>query len=69
MMGIDVDVIFKIAGVGMAIALLHTVLEQMGKKEFAQWITLIGFIYILFMVASVISSLFQKIKDVFLFQS
>ncbi|MCL6587057.1 stage III sporulation protein AC [Anoxybacteroides voinovskiense] len=67
-MGIDVDVIFKIAGVGMAIALLHTVLEQMGKKEFAQWITLIGFIYILFMVASVISSLFQKIKDVFLFQ-
>ncbi|GGJ62453.1 stage III sporulation protein AC [Anoxybacillus voinovskiensis] len=68
MMGIDVDVIFKIAGVGMAIALLHTVLEQMGKKEFAQWITLIGFIYILFMVASVISSLFQKIKDVFLFQ-
>ncbi|WP_066326161.1 stage III sporulation protein AC [Anoxybacteroides amylolyticum] len=68
-MGIDVDVIFKIAGVGMAIALLHTVLEQMGKKEFAQWITLIGFIYILFMVASVISSLFQKIKDVFLFQS
>lgn len=68
-MGIDVDVIFKIAGVGMAIALLHTVLEQMGKKEFAQWITLIGFIYILFMVASVISGLFQKIKDVFLFQS
>lgn len=69
MMGIDVDVIFKIAGVGIAIALLHTVLDQMGKKEFAQWVTLLGFIYILFMVASVISDLFQKIKDVFLFRS
>lgn len=68
-MGIDVDIIFKIAGVGMAIALLHTVLDQMGKKEFAQWITLLGFIYILFMVASMVSNLFQKIKDVFLFQS
>ncbi|MCZ0754666.1 stage III sporulation protein AC [Anoxybacillus sp. J5B_2022] len=68
-MGIDVDVIFKIAGVGIAIALLHTVLDQMGKKEFAQWVTLLGFIYILFMVASVISDLFQKIKDVFLFRS
>ncbi|MBB5325253.1 stage III sporulation protein AC [Anoxybacillus tepidamans] len=69
MMGMDVDVIFKIAGVGIAIALLHTVLDQMGKKEFAQWVTLLGFIYILFMVASVISDLFQKIKDVFLFRS
>ncbi|WP_183254686.1 stage III sporulation protein AC [Anoxybacteroides tepidamans] len=68
-MGMDVDVIFKIAGVGIAIALLHTVLDQMGKKEFAQWVTLLGFIYILFMVASVISDLFQKIKDVFLFRS
>ncbi|ANB56707.1 stage III sporulation protein AC [Anoxybacillus sp. B7M1] len=68
-MGIDVDIIFKIAGVGIVVAFLHTVLEQMGKKEYAQWVTLLGFIYILFMVASIVSDLFQKIKDVFLFQS
>ncbi|SFA44912.1 stage III sporulation protein AC [Parageobacillus thermantarcticus] len=67
-MGMDVDVIFKIAGVGIVIAFLHTVLDQMGKKEYAQWVTLLGFIYILFMVASIVSDLFQKIKDVFLFQ-
>ncbi len=49
----DVDMIFKIAGIGIVIAFLHTVLEQMGKKEYAQWITLFGFVYILFMVANV----------------
>ncbi|RAK22339.1 stage III sporulation protein AC [Anoxybacillus vitaminiphilus] len=68
-MGIDVDIIFKIAGVGIIVAFLHTVLDQMGKKEYAQWVTLLGFIYILFMVASIVSDLFQKIKTVFLFQS
>ena len=67
-MGIDVDIIFKIAGVGIVVAFLHTVLDQMGKKDYAQWVTLLGFIYILFMVASIVSDLFQKIKDVFLFR-
>ncbi|KDE46532.1 stage III sporulation protein AC [Geobacillus sp. CAMR12739] len=64
-MGIDVDLILKIAGVGIVIAFLHTVLDQMGRKEYAQWVTLLGFIYILFMVASIVSDLFQKIKDAF----
>ena len=67
-MGIDVDIILKIAGVGIVIAFLHTVLDQMGRKEYAQWVTLLGFIYILFMVAAIVSDLFQKIKDVFLFR-
>ncbi|MBM7693263.1 stage III sporulation protein AC [Peribacillus deserti] len=67
-MGIDVDLIFKIAGVGIIVAFLHTVLDQVGKKEYAQWVTLVGFIFILFMVASVMDDLFQKIKSVFLFE-
>jgi stage III sporulation protein AC len=67
--GGDVDLIFRIAGVGIVVAFLHTILEQMGKKEYAQWVTLLGFIYILFMVASVVHDLFKKIKAVFLFQS
>ncbi|WP_026693552.1 stage III sporulation protein AC [Peribacillus kribbensis] len=67
-MGIDVDLIFKIAGVGIIVAFLHTVLDQVGKKEYAQWVTLVGFIFILFMVASVMDDLFEKIKSVFLFE-
>ncbi len=67
-MGIDVDVIFKIAGVGIVVAFLHTILDQMGKKEYGQWVTLLGFIYILYLVASIVDDLFQKIKSVFLLQ-
>lgn len=62
------NTIFQIAGIGIVIAFLVTVLEQMGKKDYANWVTLIGFIYILFMVASIVEDLFQKIKSVFLFQ-
>ncbi|WP_338750032.1 stage III sporulation protein AC [Bacillus sp. FJAT-52991] len=67
-MGIEVEMIFKIAGVGLIVAFLHTILEQVGKKEYAQWVTLFGFIYVLFLVATVVEDLFNKIKDVFLFQ-
>ncbi|WP_335870651.1 stage III sporulation protein AC [Bacillus sp. 2205SS5-2] len=67
-MGLDVDIIFKIAGVGIVVAFLHTILDQVGKKEYSQWVTLLGFIYILFMVASIVDELFQKIKSVFLFE-
>lgn len=68
-MGIDVDVIFKIAGVGIIVAFLVTILDQAGKKEYSQWVVLIGFIYILFQVATIVNDLFQKIKSVFLFNS
>ncbi|KSU88457.1 stage III sporulation protein AC [Priestia flexa] len=68
-MNIDMNTIFQIAGIGIVVAFLVTVLEQMGKKDYANWVTLIGFIYILFMVASIVEDLFQKIKAVFLFQS
>ncbi|APH04446.1 stage III sporulation protein AC [Metabacillus halosaccharovorans] len=67
-MGVDINTIFQIAGIGIVVAFLHTILDQMGKKEYAQWVTLIGFIYILFMVASIVDDLFKKIKSVFLFQ-
>jgi stage III sporulation protein AC len=67
-MGIDVNIIFQIAGVGIVVAFLHTILDQMGKKEYAQWVTLLGFIYILFMVASIVDELFRTIRSVFLFQ-
>ena len=32
-MGIDMDIIFQIAGIGIVVAFLHTILDQMGKKN------------------------------------
>ncbi|EGK14322.1 stage III sporulation protein AC [Kroppenstedtia eburnea] len=63
----NVDAIFQIAGIGIIVAMLHTVLKQMGKEEYAHWVTLIGFIVVLFMVVVLVEDLFQTIKNVFLF--
>lgn len=68
-MSFDVNTIFQIAGIGIIVAMIQTVLKQMGKEDWSQWVTLIGFVVILYMVASLIGELFTKIRDVFLFQS
>jgi stage III sporulation protein AC len=67
-MSFDVNTIFQIAGIGIIVAMIQTVLKQMGKDDWSQWVTLIGFVVILYMVATLIGDLFSKIRDVFLFQ-
>ena len=67
-MGLEVDIIFKIAGVGLIVAFIVTILDQVGKKEYAQWVVLVSFIYILFNIAQVVGELMDKIRSVFLFQ-
>ncbi|MDF2535663.1 MAG: spoIIIAC, partial [Bacillales bacterium] len=62
------DLIFKIAGVGLIVAFIVTILDQVGKKEYAQWVILVSFIYILFNIAQVVGDLMDKIRSVFLFQ-
>ncbi|GAK12794.1 stage III sporulation protein AC [Geomicrobium sp. JSM 1781026] len=66
-MGYDVDTIFQIAGIGIVVAMIHTVLKQMGKEDWAHWVTLIGFIVVLYMVATIVDDLFTKIRSVFLY--
>lgn len=67
-MGISIDLIFKIAGVGLIVAFIVTILEQVGKKEYAQWVILVSFIYILYNVAGAVGSLMDQIRSVFLFK-
>lgn len=66
MMGTEINEIFFIAGVGILTAVIHTVLKQSGKEEFASWATLTGFIVIMFTVVSYIGDLFDKVRAVFL---
>jgi stage III sporulation protein AC len=44
------------------------VLKQMGKEDMAHWVTVIGFVVVLFMVVSMLDNLFKEIKTIFLFQ-
>ncbi|WP_404452980.1 stage III sporulation protein AC [Virgibacillus necropolis] len=64
----DASILFQIAGIGIIVALIHTILKQMGKEEIAQFATLVGFIIVLIMVVNGLADLFQQIKSVFLFQ-
>ncbi|HIW31516.1 MAG TPA: stage III sporulation protein AC [Candidatus Paenibacillus intestinavium] len=67
-MKMDVTAIFQIAGVGIIIAIIHSVLKQMGKEDMAHWVTVMGFVVGLFMVIDLLGELFQEIKAIFLFQ-
>ncbi|URN96899.1 MAG: stage III sporulation protein AC [Candidatus Pristimantibacillus lignocellulolyticus] len=67
-MKMDVTAIFQIAGVGIVIAIIHSVLKQMGKEDMAHWVTVMGFVVGLFMVIDLLGELFQEIKAIFLFQ-
>lgn len=67
-MTFDVNTIFQIAGIGIILSMIHTILKQMGKEEVAHWVTLIGFVVILYMVATFVNDLFKEIQRVFLFQ-
>lgn len=69
MLNYDVSLIFQIAGVGIVVAIIQTVLKQMGRDDIANFVTLIAFVIVLYMVANVVDDLFQKIRSVFLFQS
>jgi stage III sporulation protein AC len=67
-MNVDVNAIFQIAGIGIIIAMIHTVLKQMGKEDMAQYVTLIGFVVVMVMVIHMLNDLFKEIKTIFLFQ-
>ena len=59
------DLIFKVAAVGMLVAILNVLLEQTGRKEIALMTTILGLVVVLSMVATEISGLFANIKRLF----
>lgn len=61
----DVDLIFKIAAVGILVSVLNQVLSRSGRDEQATMTTLAGLVVVLMMVVQEISSLFTMVKDLF----
>jgi len=62
---VDVDLIFKIAAIGIIVAVLNQVLIRSGREEQAMMTTLAGLIVVLLMLVQQISHLFSTIKSVF----
>ena len=61
----DVDLIFKIAAIGILVAVLNQLLIRSGREEQAMMRTLAGLIVVLTMLITQISTLFDTIKSVF----
>lgn len=64
----EVYLLFQIAGIGLIVAIIHTLLKQAGKEDLAHWATLVGFIIVLLVVLDSLAELFQQIRSVFMFQ-
>ncbi|MGL4761528.1 MAG: stage III sporulation protein AC [Sarcina sp.] len=62
----ELDLIFKLGGVGIMLVILDKVLSSSGKGEIATLINLTGIIIILTMVIGLISNLFSSVRTMFM---
>ena len=61
----EVEIIFKLAAIGILTAVVGQVLKHTGKDEIATLTTLAGVIVALFMVLDLITNLFDTVKSLF----
>ena len=61
----DIEIIFKVAAVGLIVAVLNQLLSRSGREEYTMITTLSGLIIVLMMVIPYISSLFGYVRSVF----
>ena len=63
----DVEIIFKIAAIGILTAVIGQILKNSGKEDIATLSTLAGVIIVLIMVLNLIAQLFETIRTMFSF--
>lgn len=63
----EIDIIFKLAGIGLITAIVNQILKYCGKEEIASVTTLAGLVICLLMVLNLIKTLFDSVKDLFTF--
>ena len=61
----EIDMLFKIAGVGIIVAVLHQILSKAGREDQAMMTTLAGMIIVLTLIITEISELFTTVRTVF----
>ena len=61
----DIDLIFKIAAMGIIVSILNQVLSRSGREEQATMTTLAGLVVVLMMLARKIAELFDLVKTLF----
>ena len=62
---IQIDMLFRLAGLGVVVAVIHQVLTRAGREELATLATVAGVVIALFMVVELISQLLSSVKSIF----
>lgn len=63
----SIDIIFKIAGIGILITVICQILKKSEREDIATLVSLVGLIIVLSLVISVISEFFYSLKQLFNF--
>jgi len=63
----EIDLIFKIAAIGIIVSILNQVLARSGREEQATMTTLAGLVVVLMMIAQKVAELFEMVKTLFEF--
>ena len=63
----EIDLVFKIAAIGIIVSILNQVLSKSGREEQATMTTLAGLVVVLMIIAQKISELFELVKNLFKF--
>jgi stage III sporulation protein AC len=60
-----VDIILKIAGIGILTAVLNVILKKSDKEEIGTFVTIAAVVIVLFLVVDMLGGLFDTIKQIF----
>lgn len=61
----QIDVLFKLAGLGIVVAVIHQILTRAGREELATLVTVVGLVIALFMVVQLVAELLSSVKSIF----
>ena len=64
-MSISIDIVFKIAAIGILVAVLNQLLIRSGRDDMATMSTIAGLVIVLLMVVDMVSGLFESVKSIF----
>ncbi len=61
----EIDIIFKIAGIGIIVTVVNQILAKNGRDDIATMVTLVGVIIVMLIVIEIISGFFTTLKTTF----
>lgn len=62
---VQIDLLFKLAGLGVVVAVLCQVLTRAGREELSTLVTVVGLVIALFLVVNLVADLFSSLQSIF----